>query len=113
MRTKLLLAVLTLLVLVSAAKPNLHSIAEITGSGATVAISTDGSTRASWIQIIAPSGNSAVVRFGDSTVTSSIGLPVAPGGGYNTPACSACIYTLSQHYVYVANGDKVDVAWGN
>ncbi len=112
MRTKLLLLLL-LLVCAFPAKPTLHPIAEITGTGAAVAISTDSSSRPAWVQVIAPAGNSAVVRFGDSTTSATMGLPIAAGGGYNTPVCSSCVYTLSTLYVYVANGDKADVAWGN
>lgn len=92
---------------------NINSLADITGTGVTVQISTNTSARPAWVQLIAPSGNAAVVRFGDSTTSATVGLPIAAGGGYNTPVCSTCSYTLAGMYVYVANGDKVSIAWGN
>lgn len=91
---------------------NVANLAPIAGSGATVQISTSVA-RANWIQVIAPSTNVANVNFGDSTTTITTGLPIAPGGGYNTPTCDDCIYTPAAHYVYVANGDKAYVAFGN
>ena len=98
-------------------KPNVHTLATITGTGATVQISTDTTTQVAWIQVITPCStafcNSANVMFGDSTVNATTGLPVAPGGGYNTPVCSTCSYTLAAHYVYVANGDKAYIAFGD
>lgn len=102
-----------LLALLLPCAANVHNLATITGTGATVQISTDITTRATWIQVIAPSSNSAVVYFGDSTVTATRGLPIAAGGGYNTPPCSSCVYTLAAHYAYIANGDKINVAFGN
>ena len=94
------------------ARPNLFPLTTITGTGATVQISASN-TAAKFIQLIAPSGNSAAVNFGDSTITSTpAGVVIAPGGAYNTPACSSCSYTLSAHYVYVANGDKIYLSYG-
>ena len=89
------------------------TVATITGTGAKVALSTNVKTRAAWIQIIADSGNSAKVFFGDSTVSATNGLPIAAGAGYNTPACSSCIYTPAATYIYISNGDKAYVAFGN
>ena len=94
------------------AKSNLHTIATITGAGATVQISSL-TVQASFIQIIADSTNSAAVYFGDSTTVNGTGLRIAAGGGYNTPACDRCVYTPASHYVYVALNDKVYVAWGD
>ena len=96
---------------------NLHPIPWITGSGAAVqicaSIPTACAARAAWIQVITPSTNAATVQFGDSTVSTTAGLPIAAGAGYNTPTCPNCIYTLGSHWVYVANGDKVYLAWGD
>lgn len=104
---------LLLLALLFPCSGNIHTIATITGTGETVALSTSTTTRAKWIQIITPSTNSAAVYFGDSTVTATTGLPIAAGAGYNTPACESCTYTLSATYVYIANGDKAYVAFGD
>jgi hypothetical protein len=87
------------------------NVAPITGTGATVQISTS-QARANWIQVIAASGNSAAVMFGDSTTTSTTGLPVAAGGGYSTPTCGQCFYVPASHYVYIANNDKAYIAYG-
>lgn len=91
----------------------LASFAEVTGTGAAVALTTNTQTLCSYIQIIAPAANSAVVRFGDSTVSATVGLPIAAGGGYNTPVIPGSKYAMSAQYVYVANNDKVDFACGN
>lgn len=115
MRTaaRFLIAALLALV-VTPGRSDIHTIADITGTGATVQIATT-STRASWIQIIAPSTNSAVVRFGDSTVSVTRGLPIAAGGGYCTliEVPNQRGYNLSLTYVYVAVGDKASIAWGD
>src|SRR6266702_1977275 len=107
---RIFFAVLLLLLPVNA---GIHTIATITGANAAVAISTDSTARASWVQVIAGSSNSGSVMFGDSTVSSTQGLPIAAGGGYNTPACNTCVYTLNAVYVYVWTGDKAYVACGN
>ncbi len=104
---------LALLIFLLPCQANLHTIATITGTATTVQISTDALTRAKWVQVIADSGNGAKVFFGDSTVTATRGLPIAAGGGYSTPSCDSCIYTLSTMYAYLAQGDKIYVAFGD
>src|SRR6476620_11680954 len=63
---------------------SVRTLADITGDGSTHALSTFGTAR--WVQIIAPSGNSAAVRIGDSNASSSRGAPIAAGGGILMPA---------------------------
>ncbi len=104
---------LVLLIFLLPCQANLHTIATITGAGATVQISTDIQTRAKWVQVIADSTNGAKIYFGDSTVTATRGLPIAAGGGYNTPTCDTCIYTLSTLYAYIGSGDKLYVSFGD
>jgi hypothetical protein len=104
-----LLALLAIF-LVLPALADLHTLADISGSSAAVALASS-STRVSWIQCIAPSGNMNVARFGDSTVSSSRGFPIAAGGGYNTPVGPA--YDLAATYVYVVTGDKLSCGFGN
>ena len=104
---------------VQAQKNALGTVADITGSGAAVQIATSGA--AQWVQITAPSGNGAVVRFGDSNVSISRGAIVAAGGGQFLPpipvgpsaGAATGLYQLSTIYCYIANGDKVTVTWGN
>ncbi len=86
------------------------SPAEITGDSAAHALGTSGVAR--WIQIIAPSGNSAVIRIGDSNTSASRGLPIAPGGGIMLPPTSqAPGYDLTRVFYYATTGDKVNIAW--
>ena len=91
----------------------INTLADISGSSTTVQLSTSPNTVCKWIQVIAPPGNANAVRFGDSTTSPTKGLPIAPGGGYNTPSCDTCVYPLSAAYVYVVSGDKASVACGN
>lgn len=93
--------------------------AEVTGTAAAVQISSSGNAR--WIQVIAPSTNSAVIRCGDSNVSATRGLPIAAGGGFMFPGMPfnpnlnsmQNYYSLANVYCYIANGDKADFAWGN
>lgn len=90
------------------------SYPEITGDAATHQLATSGTCRA--IQIIAPSGNAAVVRIGDSTTSATKGLPVAAGGGLFMPPLDSDqresvqqhLYNLSAFYYYAASSDKLD-----
>lgn len=85
------------------------TIADITGTGAAVAVAGSGSAR--WCQLQAPSTNTADVRWGDSNVSSSRGAGIAAGGGQMTPY-QAQLYNLSSLYVFVASGDKVRITCG-
>lgn len=87
--------------------------ADITGTGAAVQVFPAGGL-ARWVQIIAPGGNAATVRLGDPSTSATIGLPIAPGGGFLFPPLpadsargGASAYNLSNIWVYVASGDKV------
>lgn len=92
---------------------NIHTVATISGTSSAVAIIPGSTARAGWIQCIAPSSNTNPVYFGDSTVSGATGLPIAPGGGYNTPTCPNCIYNPGATFVYVSSGDKASCAWGD
>ena len=85
------------------------TLADITGTGAAVQISASGTAR--WVQFIAPTTNTAVVRCGDSNVSTSRGLPIAAGAGQFFPF-QAQVYNLSSIYCYIANGDKISIALG-
>lgn len=88
---------------------SMNSFDEITGSGATVQATTNIRVPCNWIQVIAPTGNMAVVRMGDSSTTSARGLPLAPGSGLGFPHKGP----LAGIYFYIANNDKVDFACAN
>lgn len=101
------------------------SSAQVTGSGAAVRVAASGTAR--WIQVTAcstatcASGNSAPVMCGGSNVSTTIGTPIAPGGGMFFPtlpfdsrlATNQSYYSLSTVWCYVANGDKVNFTWAN
>jgi len=110
MRTARLFAPLLLAFLLSA-QTLIVVPAEITCDSAAHAVSTSG--LALWVQLIAPSTNSAVVRFGDSSVSATRGFPIAAGGGYNTPVVSqgSPRYDLTKLFYYCTTGDKVDIGW--
>lgn len=106
-RFALLLAAVSL-----AAQVNLSTIADITGDGSAHKISSTA-IAARWVQIIAPAGNSAVVRIGDVNTSNTRGASVAAGGGFMLPpsATSPQNYDLSKIYYYAANGDKLTVTY--
>lgn len=89
------------------------TISDITGDGSAHRLSTT-SIGARWVQIVALSGNGAVVRIGDSNVGSSRGTPIAAGGGFMLPTPNGGFpsYDLSTIYYYAANGDKLAVTYG-
>ena len=84
---------------------------KITGAAATVQLSTT-STPVKWIQIIAPSGNSANVFWGDCSVTSSANGTILPAGaGQFLPPPAQGGYDLAQVCVYIANADLLYVGY--
>lgn len=109
-----LLLLILLVVALLPATTSIVTIADISGDGAAHAIGTGG---AQWIQFIAPSGNSSVVRVGDSSITTSRGVPVAAGGGMFMPTIppkSDSIdrsYDLSTIYYLVQSGDKLSIVY--
>ncbi len=85
--------------------------AEITCDSATHALGT--ATNAVWVQMVAPSGNSAVIRWGDSNTATSRGAIIAPGGGQLLPAVAGRIqgYDLTKIYYYCTSSDKLEVVY--
>lgn len=102
------------------------SVGDVSGGGgvtsvasalATQSITNPGTVR--FIQFVAPSGNTSVVRVGDSSISTTRGVPVAPGGAYQTPlpACvtgagGECQTSTSSWYFLVQSGDKVSILLG-
>ncbi len=109
------LAIAALLVAQTA---TIATLPEITGDAAAHQIAASGSAR--WIQFIAPAGNGAVVRIGDSLTSATRGLPMAAGGGLMLPPLpvdtrnsnQAVLYKLSAIYYYAGSGDKLDMVIG-
>lgn len=87
------------------------TLADITGTGATVAICATCTNTVRWVQITTPSTNAQLVRWGDSSTAVGQGSLIAPGGGQKLPIAEGP-YVLSQLYVYVANNDKVTITYG-
>jgi hypothetical protein len=108
-RIRVALILLAALLVVQGALADVVSRPEITGAGAAVQIATTGN--AHWVLIVADPGNTAAVRVGDATVSSTSGARVAPGGGLFLPFGPG--YHLANIYVYVAASDKVSVLWAN
>ena len=126
MKRKLYFALLLLLLLlpvIGAAQANKTivaptTLADITGTGAAVQVQSSGTAR--WVLFVAPTTNSAVVRVGDSSVSTTRGAPMAAGGSVFYPPITTQVgdqkqplYNLSAIYVYIANGDKVSIQWSN
>jgi len=96
----------------------LSSVADLTGDGSTHAVAASGTAR--WVVVLAATSNTANVRVGDSTVSSTRGASILPGGSFMFPAMPSApkmntadqYYSLSGVYYYAAVGDKVSVVWG-
>ena len=95
------------------------SIADITGTGATVQLySTGGPARD--VLIFALAANTGTARCGDSNAGTSRGVPLAAGASRFYPPQTQIsgdlkqpLYNLASFYCYIANGDKVSVTWEN
>lgn len=93
------------------------TLADITGDAAAHKVASSGTAR--WVQFIAASGNAAVVRVGDSNVSTTRGLPIAAGAGQMFPmlngdqrsSVNQQYYDLSTIYYVAAIGDKVSIVW--
>lgn len=90
---------------------NFSTVADISGTGATVKASSSVVV-ANWVQISTPSTNAAVVRWGGASTAVGQGSQIAPGGGQLINQ-SMCPCDLSKLNLYIANGDKVSLTWGN
>src|SRR5258708_6774484 len=109
---KILRLALLLVVLCCIANPAAVHTLTITGNNTAQTISTTNTSGAHWVQFVAPAANSGTSRVGDTTVTSTIGIPLAPGSGMMFPAFqSGGTYSLGQLKAYVATGDTLSVTW--
>lgn len=83
----------------------------ITGSAATVALSTDGKEQAQWLDIFVPAGNSGTVQTGDTSVSSTVGRVIAKGAAFLYPPVHRGGYALTGVFVYVASNDTAIITW--
>ena len=91
----------------------MQNLADITGAGTTVQIASPNVT-ARWVQFIV--SGSGTVRIGGASVTSTLGLPVAAGGGMFLPVqtadgLSTSPYSLAGLYAYIPVGATLSVAY--
>ena len=112
MRRLLLLLVLGVVAFGQPSNLVIYPLSDITGSGATVALSTSGTAR--FCQLNPLAANGAVVRLGDATTSISRGVALAAGSGMFIPPSpgvnsSAPVFQLNAVFVYIANGDKLSV----
>ena len=110
MKRLFLIALLALVPFVPSSRASAPNLITISGTGAVVQLSTTDQ-QASSVQFVAPSGNAGTARIGGSTVSSTVGEPLAAGAGQYFPPRWQGGYSLNTWYVYVANGDKVIVLW--
>jgi hypothetical protein len=112
MKRLLLLLSSPLLALVS-----VTSTADISGDGTAHQVAASGAAR--WIQFVCPSTNNSAVRLGDSTVSTTVGVPCAAGGSFFLPPIPAeglgsqHLYDLSKIYYVVQTGDKLSITRAN
>lgn len=110
---KRLLTIFCTMLLAATAGITPTSMADIAGDGAAHAIAASGSAR--MIIFACPSTNTSSVRIGDSTITTSIGLPCAPGGSVTLPAMTPkasvedTTYPLSSWFYLIQSGDKLSI----
>lgn len=88
------------------------NLADIVGANTTVQISATNIT-GRWVDFVVT--GTGTVRIGDSTTTSSRGLPVPTGSGYSTPPMNdqagSPAYSLASFYAYVPTGATLSVAY--
>ena len=95
----------------------LFTVPDISGTGSAVQLAATGTAR--WCQLVAPAGNTYVVRWGDSVITTSRGSIIAAGAGQfippmvgPNPGGGSGVFSLSTIYVLVQSGDKITATCG-
>ena len=95
----------------------LFTVPDISGTGSAVQLAATGTAR--WCQLVAPAGNTSVVRWGDSAITTSRGSIIAAGAGQfippmvgPNPGGGSGVFSLSTVYVLVQSGDKITATCG-
>ena len=95
-----------------------QSTTDLVGNGTALQLSSTATT-ARWVQLVAPTGNAAVVRWGDNTISATRGAVIAAGGGQylapyvQTPGGTVpTMYDLSNIYYLAQSGDKLTITWG-
>lgn len=70
-------------------------------------------TNAVWVQLVAPTANAAVIRWGDSNTSATRGAIIAAGGGQMLPPVPSRItgYDLTKLYYYCTASDKLEIVY--
>jgi hypothetical protein len=91
---------------------NLIPVADIAGDNAVHRLTTNTTAQSCIVQVIVT--GSGTVRVGDSTTSSTLGLPIAAGGAfmYPNPGQQLGCWRLAQIYLYVPSGATASVAYG-
>ena len=93
------------------------SLPDFAGTGSRVTLASSGITgTVRFCQLIAPAGNTGVVQVGDSLITTSRGMRMAPGSGMFLPpgpstsqSGGGYVLNLAQQYVLIQSGDVLTV----
>jgi hypothetical protein len=113
------IAILLFLAIIATAQAPLilFTVPDVSGTGSVVQLAATGTAR--WCQLVAPAGNTSVVRWGDSAITSSRGSIITPAGAQfipptvgTAPAGGSVPFQLSSLYVLVQSGDTLAVTCG-
>lgn len=114
------LAISILLISVLAlSQMSVNTATDLACDGANHQLSTT-SQLARWIQLVAPSTNAAVVRWGDVNISGSRGAEIAAGGGQYFPPASTVVggsatstyYDPSRIYYRCTSPDVLTITWG-
>ena len=109
MKTFFLLVCLAVLAMAQS-QLTFFTIPDVSMTGSAVQLSATGTARV--CQLVAPAGNAAVLRWGDSLVTTSRGSIIAAGGGQMVPPTPtggqpSVVFQLNTVYLIGTNGDKI------
>lgn len=87
-----------------------QTIAALAIASGVASIANAASIRAVWVQI--SSEGTGTTRVGDAHCDATHGLPVPGGAGQFLPVKDqGGVYSLQGVYVYIPNGDVVQIAW--
>lgn len=104
------LCLLPVILLAQTSLLNPYTLSDITGTGATVALASVY-TPAKVIKLTAPSTNSANIRYGDASTTSTHGDILVAGSKDSISAINGGYIDLHVISAYIANGDKLVVTY--
>ena len=90
----------------------MHTLPDIAGGDATVALGNPAGARASWVKFIV--SNNGPVRIGDTDTAADRGWPVSAGGILELPWRGQLTwYAMEQLRVYVPTGATVTVVYAD